>query len=199
MSPVIIGFRIDFLAETGTKYTITAWSTVFSFPPFFLFSSFLLLMLPCISLCFLSPPRGPYAGIFLSFVLLRPCSSYMSLIGSVCFPYIIRVLIAPLFILLRLAYQVFCFISRLVLIFWFFLWCCVLFYPVRCHFTCLTHELAVIFVFGLPLSNTQQSVTPLQRSSTSQGQGMKTDTGCTRYWWSLVEVTRTAVPYVGTN
>ena len=89
MSPVIIGFRIDFLAETGTKYTITAWSTVFSFPPFFLFSSFLLLMLPCISLCFLSPPRGPYAGIFLSFVLLRPCSSYMSLIGSVCFPYII--------------------------------------------------------------------------------------------------------------
>ena len=62
------------------------------------------LLLPCISLCFLSPPRRHNAGVFLSFVLLRLGSSYMSfLIEYVCFPSIIRV--APLVISLRLFYQ----------------------------------------------------------------------------------------------
>ena len=52
---------------------------------------FILGFLPCLSplsLCFLSPPRRPCPGtsIFLYFVLLRPCSSYLSFFNTYVSP-----------------------------------------------------------------------------------------------------------------
>ena len=62
---VRLGSRIGFLAETGPHVTITAWITIISliFSPLLFLSCFLL----CLCLCFISPPRRPYAGIFLSY------------------------------------------------------------------------------------------------------------------------------------
>ena len=57
---------------------INALGTVFSFLIYFLFLSLILSLLP-------SPPRRPYAGIFLSFVLLRPCKSYVFLLSKYVF------------------------------------------------------------------------------------------------------------------
>ena len=73
-----LGSRIDFLGQMGTHVTITAWGTMLICSPFSLPSCFL----PCLSLCFLSPPRRPYAGMLLSFVLLRPCSRYLSFLST---------------------------------------------------------------------------------------------------------------------
>ena len=72
--------RIGFLAETGTHDTITVLS-IYDFSPFSLPCCFL----RCLSPFFLSPPRRPYAGIFLSFVLLRACSSYLSFLSTYAF------------------------------------------------------------------------------------------------------------------
>ena len=69
----IPSFRIGFLAETGTHIYIYMWLSSPGVRLSFLFSPFSLSFwsLPCLSLCFVSPPRCPYAGIFLSFVLLQ--------------------------------------------------------------------------------------------------------------------------------
>ena len=85
---VCLSPKIALLGQTGSHVTITVWSTMFPFSP--LLPSFILAFflpsLPCLSLCFLSPPRRPYAGIFLSFVLLRPVRQLYVLPEYVCFP-----------------------------------------------------------------------------------------------------------------
>ena len=76
LTRVWLGSRIGFLAREGHPS-----------PPgvrFFCFLPFLPLLAvsPRISLCVVSPPRQPYAGIFFSFVLLCPCSSHFSFLST---------------------------------------------------------------------------------------------------------------------
>ena len=86
----------------------------------------------------------------LSFVLLRPCSSNLSFPSTYAF----RLFNTAVFLIsLRQLYSVSFKIFPCFIVFFFsfsgFACVVVLSYPVRWHFTCLTHEFAIIFVFGL--------------------------------------------------
>ena len=116
---------------------------------FFLFSlvSSFSIFWPRLSLCFLSPPRHPFACISLSFVLFRPCSSYLSFLSTYAF--LLLNLIAALLISCRILCHFrpdCCFIVSLIL--FSGLACDVSSYPVRWYFTCSTHEFTSIFSFG---------------------------------------------------
>ena len=123
---VWLGSRIDFLGQTGTHVAITAWSTMFSFFP----SLFLLAFL------FFSPFLSPcFFLVFLSFVLLHPCSSLSDLLVSF----------------------VFCFTSEFIFLLsilsfsWSFLCCCVL-VPGTLALRKLDPYLRLLFVLSIPLS-----------------------------------------------
>ena len=65
---------------TGTH--VSHWSSITDYKKRtdYLLSPLTCMFLPCLTLSFLFPLRRPYyAGIFLAFVLLRPCSSNISL------------------------------------------------------------------------------------------------------------------------
>ena len=121
----------------GTHVTITAWSTIFSFI-FSLISSFLLffLLFP-----FGSFPLPDVACISLSFVLLRPCSSHLSLLSAHAF-----LLAAILTSLSHLNHVHSSFFTEIIFLF-AGLACVVSSYSVRSHFTCFTHEYAIIVCF----------------------------------------------------
>ena len=73
------GPQIGFVAETGTLTTIAALlGIVLSL------LSYLLHVAQFTSL-FTFPPRRPYICIFLSFALLRPCSSYLFFLSTCYF------------------------------------------------------------------------------------------------------------------
>ena len=119
----------------------------------FFHSLLLLAILLCLSLCFISPPRRPYARIFLSFVLLRPCSN----LSLSTYPFILPGINSSLSDLL--ASFLTCFISDLFSSFCsdFLVLLVLLCSRTRCAGICFTHEFTIIvFAFGLSLS---QSVT----------------------------------------
>ena len=117
------GPRIRLEAETGTQVIITALSTILFRIACLLLELFLSLF-PCFS-----SPRRPFAGVFLFFVLLRPCSSFFFLqpFGSSC-----AICILCHF---RIHFVLF-YCLFLFSIFWLWLVFVVLSYPVRWHFTC---------------------------------------------------------------
>ena len=105
------------ISPPGVRFSL--FFPPFSFPPFFW---------PRLSLRFRSLPARPYyAGIFLSFVLLHPCSSFQSFLRKYC----LLLLIAAVLISLRHLFPVsfqnsFLFYKLLDLIFLSCLCCCVL-------------------------------------------------------------------------
>ena len=102
-------------------------------------------------LCFLPSrpcvPRCPYAGMPLSFVLHRPCSSYLSLMSPYAFsqqPFrspCVSVLL-NLCSVFALAFGFFCLVLACIVVFS---------YPVRRHFTCFAYEIAIVLVFSAVL------------------------------------------------
>ena len=100
---------------------------------------------------FLSPPRHPYARVFIFFVLRHPCSRYVSVLPEYRFAFRLA---ASLSDYLRHFCIMFDFIIRFVffvlLISFSGLTFVVSSYPVRWRFTCLTLEFAsLFFVFDL--------------------------------------------------
>lgn len=109
---------------------------------------------PCPSLCFLSRPCRPNAGIFFSFVLLCPCNSYLSFLSTHAFPLLQQPFSSSCVICIMFHFRFF--ITYLVVFcFLFSDHACVVVFSlsVRWYFTCLTHEFANCFFFVfLPLT-----------------------------------------------
>ena len=164
-----LGSRVDFLGQTGTHVTTTAWNTMFYFFP--LLSSFLVFALSLPSLPFPSPPSAcrhlPLLRVASSMPRLSVLPEY------VCF--------SPSSLSDLLASFVLCFISEVIFVslpfcsyFFCFVLVAVLSYPVHWHFTCLTDESAIILFlvfFCLTVCD--------HRISVSLGYGSRTDTGRT--------------------